>query len=569
MPVDDREIWVADSETDPFELGVIPEPFVWGVYHGYGVSNYWQFSDTDEFVDFVSKRNILLYAHNGGKFDWHFISHRFESGSDLLIINGRLARFTIGKCEFRDSFNLMPVSLEQYNKMKFDYSKMHRTQRHLHMPEISKYLKSDCVNLWNMIHGFDRDYGRHITQATAAMKFWTQRLKKKVPRSDSDFYDFIKPFYYGGRVQCFEQGDFMADTMSVDINSAYPFAMLSNHPYSTTYKIKPGKPRKLLKNWGPLLFVIEANSKGAFPYRGTNKKLYFPDDGEVRKYTVTGWELIAALETETADNIRFIEYIEFDETENFSEYVNYFWELRQEFKNKGDHGGEFYCKIFLNSLYGKFGMDIRKHKNYVLHSRDKFKELSYELGDGETIQNFKEWIIHAEQAKQGKKRFYNLATAASITGYVRAMLWRAICEAERPFYCDTDSITATSFSDSVKLSKQLGEWEIENHYDRVIVCGKKLYAMHSRTKAPNCDGATCTNRKHWKMASKGARLEFDDLIKIAAGEKVNYNNIVPTFSMSKEKPTFVSREIKSTASDIRFIPRAYDPKYQNVTEITE
>jgi hypothetical protein len=174
------------------------------------------------------------------------------------------------------------------------------------------------------------------------------------------------------------------------------------------------------------------------------------------------------------------------------------------------------------------------------------------------IQDFREWVIHSEQAKTGKKRFYNLATAASITGYVRAMLWRAICAATRPMYCDTDSITAESFGPDVSLSKELGDWEIEYKYDRVIICGKKLYAMHHA-------GEPLNEKASWKLASKGARLEFSDLIKIASGEKVNYNNIVPTFSMNKSKPTFVSRQIKGTASDIRFIPRRYDPKYDDVT----
>jgi len=169
---DHRKIWVADSETDPFELGVIPAPFIWGVFNG---TDYWEFDTTDEFLDFVSAKDVLLYAHNGGKFDWHFCSHRFEPDSDLLIINGRLARFVIGKCEFRDSFNLMPVALEQYNKTKFDYNKMHRLHRANYMDEIRSYLYDDCENLWNMVNGFDKTYGRHITQASAAMHFWKYR----------------------------------------------------------------------------------------------------------------------------------------------------------------------------------------------------------------------------------------------------------------------------------------------------------------------------------------------------------------------------------------------------------
>lgn len=555
----DCQIWVADSETDPFEVGLIPAPFIWGVFHGYGDGLYREFTDTDEFVDFVSEQDIIIYAHNGGKFDWHFLSHRFEPDTDLLIINGRLARFNIGKCEFRDSFNLMPVALEQYNKMDFDYTKMHKLYRDDHMDEIRTYLKSDCENLWNMVHGFEKEYGRHITQATAAMKFWNIRLKNKVPRSDSYFYDLIKPFYYGGRVQCFEYGDFTLDAQSIDINSAYPFAMLSPHPYSIHPIEIDGKPRELMDKWGPMFFTIECNAKGAFPYRGTNGSLYFPDDGERRIYQISGWELIAAIETDTADDILFISHMKFDETKDFSEYVNFFWNRRQEFKQRGDKGGEFYCKIFLNSLYGKFGMDPRKHKSYSLHRSGDMKNLMDALTETQSIQNFKEWLILSEQETTGKKRFYNLATAASITGFVRAMLWRSICNAERPLYCDTDSITAKAFGKEITLSKELGDWDLEYNYDRVIVCGKKLYAFHKR-------GESMDEKKAWKIASKGARLTYEDLIQIAAGQTVQFNNIAPTFSMSKPKPSFVSREIKATASNIRTVPRRFDPKYQDSAE---
>jgi hypothetical protein len=568
MPKDTREIWVADSETDPFELGLVPEPFIWGLYHDYGDGLYREFVDTDDFVDFVSKQRIILYAHNGGKFDWHFISHRFEPDSDLLVINGRLARFTIGNCEFRDSFNLMPVALEQYQKMKFDYTKMLKAYRDEHMDEIREYLKDDCVNLWNMVHGFDEAYGRHITQASAAMHFWKTRLGNKVPRSDARFYDTMKPFYFGGRVQCFEYGDLTGDFQSVDINSAYPYAMLSPHPYSLEYEIKDGAPKKRRSSWGPMLFVVECVARGCFPYRGTNQNLYFPADDIPRRYFVTGWELLAALETETIEEMTILEHYEFEETRDFSEYVMHFWNLRQEFKAEGDKGGEFYCKIFLNSLYGKFGMDIRKHKNYKLKPRSEIPKLIARMSDGETIQDFREWAILCENAGTGRKKFYNLATAASVTGFVRAMLWKAICKADRPLYCDTDSITAQAFGPEVTLSKELGDWEIEYEYDRVIICGKKLYAMHKR-------GTSLDNGDNWKMASKGAKLTHKDMIKIAAGEVVKFDNIAPTFSVNKERPTFISRDIRATARDITTVPERFDPLFvhneenENVTEVTD
>jgi len=106
----------------------------------------------------------------------------------------------------------------------------------------------------------------------------------------------------------------------------------------------------------------------------------------------------------------------------------------------------------------------------------------------------------------------------------------------------------------VILSSQLGDWEVEHEYDRIAVCGKKLYAMHIAGKSERSKTA-------WKIASKGARLTFREIIKIASGEKILYNNPVPTFSVSKAKPTFVHREIQATASDIRVVPRGYDPTF--------
>ena len=70
---------VADSETDPFEHGRVPEPFIWGLFDG---RKYYEFSSTDEFVTHIKDRPYDLYAHNGGKYDWHFPvePHRTRNG---------------------------------------------------------------------------------------------------------------------------------------------------------------------------------------------------------------------------------------------------------------------------------------------------------------------------------------------------------------------------------------------------------------------------------------------------------------------------------------------------------
>lgn len=554
------EIWVADSETDPFDYDIIPKPFIWGLFNG---SEYHEFTDTDKFIDFVAKKEIVLYAHNGGKFDWHFLSHRFEPGSPMLVIAGRLSRFTIGKCEFRDSINIYARPLESYQKEKFDYDKMEASVRHLYMDEIRDYLKSDCENLFDLVTDFVSEYGFNITTASAAMKYWRYSLptgRNKVPRSDGLFYDTFKRFFFGGRVQCFEQGDIKIDALSADINSAYPNAMMQEHPYGLIYSCEQGKPRKKPKKWGPMFFDIECIAHGAFCYRGKNGALYYPDDSETRLYHVTGWELLTAIDTNTASDIKILQHYDFAELKDFSNYINYFWDKRLEYKEAGDKHGSDFAKLMMNSLYGKFASDVSRYKENFLVPKDEFYSefIDTELTDTDSWHEFREWVLVSRDQDTSKKKYFNLATAASITGFNRAKLWRAITECERPLYCDTDSITAVSFDTdkSVTLGSELGEWEIEHEYDRVAICGKKLYAFHTR-------GEKMNKKSSWKIASKGSRLEFADILKVAAGETVNWKSIAPTFSVAKSEPSFISREIKETAGDSRIVPRRYDPKYQD------
>jgi len=557
-----KEIWVADCETDPFRFGVIPKPFIWGVYNG---TKYWEFlgtgkdfyctdKDHRKLINFLKKRDIIIYAHNGGKFDWHFLTKFMEVDQEMLIINGRLSKFSIGKCEFRDSFNLIPVGLNQWNKTKFDYTKMHYSERANHLPEIKSYLKDDCTDLYNMLTEFQKEYGMHISQASAAMSIWRNKSGEKIPRTGALFYDTFEPFYFGGRVQCFKYGDIKKPALSIDINSAYPFAMKSQHPYSTHYDIRTGKPLHDFKNWGPIFFTIECVARGCFPYRTTTGALYYPADDVARIYYVTGYELQAAIETKTIDDLLFIEHYVFEETTDFGEYVDYFYERRLQAKADGDKGKDLFAKLFLNSLYGKFCADPRKYKTHVLKHTSQLESILSELEDGETFKHFHEWIIVSTPNELGEyTKFFNLATGASITGFVRAMLWRKIQEAKGVVYCDTDSITAEAFP-GTKFTKVLGDWDLEFYYNRVVVCGKKMYAYRKAGKLKR-------NESRWKKASKGAVLTYQQIIKMAKGELVFFNNDAPTFSASKAEPTFVSRELQMTATDITSVPRSIDPLF--------
>jgi hypothetical protein len=331
--------------------------------------------------------------------------------------------------------------------------------------------------------------------------------------------------------------------------------MLSPHPISLDYTQGTGSPDFGPEEYGPCFFTVRGIARGAFPYRALNKMLYFPADDTERIYTVTGWELQAALETETIENPRIISWTRFGECIDFADYVNYFWNERKKAKASGDKGRDHYCKIFLNGLYGKFAADPREYHNYVLR---KISDLPEVVQNAQDFSFFREWLLVIEEAKKERLQFYNIATAASITGLVRANLWRAILKAETPFYCDTDSITALGFR-GLEIGDELGQFGIEGQYDRVIVCGKKLYAFHKVGRP--WDDSLEMGQKNWKKATKGARLTAPELAQIAAGQAVEFRPEVPTFSVRTNEPRFTKRVLKITAADVTRVPIQFDPLF--------
>ena len=519
-----KEIWAVDSETDPFKAGRVPSPFIWGAYNG---SEYHSFTKTDEMVDFFVDKDVIVYAHNGGKFDWHFILHRLEQFEPLMVISGRLSKFKIGLCEFRDSINILPFPLSAYQKDEIDYGIMEASEREKphNKKEIAKYLKSDCVYLWDMVTQFIDRYGLHLTQAGAALKVWEKMSGVKAPETNQFFYESFAPYYYGGRVECFKIGMIDYDFKVVDINSAYPDGMMKKHPYGSTYDVSDSLPAGR-GNVERSLIKVRCVARGCFPFRGDNG-LEFPKDDFVREYNITGWEFLAAIETETIEEWEIVEVLTFSETISFEGYINHFYKMKDDCKVSGDKAGYIFAKLFLNSLYGKFGANPDKYDEYTI-VRPQYIQAA-EGEDYSYCAQLGEWALCSRPLAEDKQRYYNAAVAASITGYVRAKMWRSINECEGVIYCDTDSIACTSTGALELHPTQLGAWDIEAECDSGGVAGKKLYAFHIK------DGG-------YKTASKGVRLNAEEILKVAAGEDVTYNPENPSFSL-KRGVKFNSRKV--------------------------
>lgn len=561
-----RKFATADCETDPFKNGRVPIPFIWGHYTLEEGFKY--FFETKDFVDFIRDREEIIYFHNGGKFDVHFLFEYIDEQSDVMVVNGRIAKIKIGKAELRDSFMLLPVPLSAYKKDDFDYNKMEKENRKANMPEIHTYLSNDCIYLYEILAKNFALYGQKISLASSAFDFWHKKhstLKYK-PKSPAGFFKTYQPYYFGGRVECFKKGIVEEKFNVYDIRSAYPRAMLEEHPYGTEYKVSTKLPDTGIEI---CLVKFRGRSFGCLPHR--DKGLKFSHDEVDRNYFATGWELKAGLEAGTI-KIRTIERVtKFTQTINFKDYVGFFYEEKE--KHRTVKGAEYLlAKLYLNSLYGKFGQNSEDHRNYEL-IEPQYIQSQLETCCENTCKNYNDYcgiIEHRNWTyenllgklalvscpiREEKRHYYNVVTAASITGFVRAYLYEQLRRAENLLYCDTDSIACTGFQG--KIGNEIGDWEDEGSFIRAAIGGKKLYAFEKSDEDKNKSISKrekelerkLTKQERYdagfKISSKGVRLSAGEILDIASGEEIEYKNIAPTFSIGNE-PKFVKRKVKRT-----------------------
>lgn len=524
---DQRPFWAGDCETDPFLNGRVPKPFIWGLYTGH---SFHTFRTAQEFVDFIKDHDVIVYFHNGGKFDMHFLLEWINLAEEIKVIGGRLVVAKIGKAELRDSWNILPVALKVFGqKLEIDYRFMEADVREQHMPQIIEYLSVDCSDLWNNINRFEIDYGRHLTQAGASMAQWKKISGLKPPKTDRHFFAKFSQYYGGGRVECFRKGHINEPSKIFDIRSAYPWAMLHEHPYAPDY-IETAFPRTVNPT---SMLKLTCISAGALHWRDDKGSMIFPNDNEKRTYHTTGHEYLAAMETGSLRDVTLINSIDFLGLQDFKVYINHFYEKRKVAREAGDVPQTVFTKLLMNSLYGKFAANPDNYGNFMcVDFADMNNHEDYTF-DGMIGPH----VLLKRPLDFWQENFINVATAASITGMVRAKLWRAINGCDGPIYCDTDSLICRDAPD-LELGKELGQWNHEGDAHEGFVAGKKMYAFYGQFE----------DDKTEKLASKGVRLSAAEIKKAAMGETITAKSEAPTFTLKgKRRVYFQERRVRSTA----------------------
>jgi len=529
-----RKIVTGDCETDPFKFGRIPKPFIWCIFDG---EVYHTFKTAKEMVEFLKDKEWIVYFHNGGKFDYFFMLEYLEPFDFIMDINGRLAKFKIGLCEFRDSYNIIPQPLAAYKKDEFDYTKLEANVRQKHWKEIMHYLHNDCLFLYEIVSVFVEEYGMNLTLAAAAFKYFNKEFNpEENQKTDKIFYDDFAPFYYGGRVECFKKGLIPHKVNCYDIKSAYPTAMCLEHPYGDTYDVLECLPKTGIEQ---CFIELECISYGAFPFRSKGESLAFPNDEKRRIYKVTGWEYLAAKECNDIYDVKIINVYRFHQTITFKPYIKHFYSMKE--KAKKETPEYVISKLFLNSLYGKYAANPARYCETYICPMD-YIQMSCEALDMEYAGTLGKWAVLESPLPEEKQNYYNVATAASITGWVRAYLYKSMKKCKGVVYCDTDSIFCKEAN--LNFDGKLGAWDLEGEFKAGGgIGGKKLYAFEYIK--PIKDKKTGKVLKTHKQASKGARLTAKEILRVCQGEIIKYKAIAPSFSLKREV-FFLEREIRMT-----------------------
>lgn len=506
---------VIDAETDPFLFGRVPDPFIWGYWNG---SEYREFRTTQDLCIFLRMRpgSELIYAHNGGRFDFHYLLPYVDDG-EIMVINGRLARVGIGEHELRDSALILPMPLSAYKKDEIDYTKFEKDVRDKHMGEIRPYLKNDCIYLREMVMHFIDEFGPALTLAGAALKDLVSRCSLQKPKTSRRYHEALQPFYKGGRVEA-RTGEWDGPVRLYDINSAYPWAMAKcRHAWGSSFTIDK-KPRKLARYRAEGFYKVSGPETWVFP-RATDEGATYRDSEEIVEYCVTGHELNVALELGWTG--RVVEAWMPEGTVSFAPFINFHYERKK--RSAKDSPEYILSKLVMNSSYGKLGCNPDNWRRYFLTpdacGPDEDWYLSGEMGNR---------FLYERRLYEEEETWLDVATAASITGAVRAKLAKAMACVGRAnvLYCDTDSLFL--LNKRLDCGTALGEWSEEAVFKRVWIAGKKIYYGEGDTEKVRC---------------KGARLTGQEIIELVKGGEVEYHRPSPTFSIGKPVH-FITRRLK-------------------------
>ena len=473
------------------------------------IKKFWY--DVDEFTK--SGKSTTIYGHNVG-YDvnvvhaidvlvvklGYVVTSVFDKGSYILKLQKQITPKRKKTITFLSTGNYFPGKLANIaktfgfpEKKEFDFTKGT-------FLEAIPYCKRDVEICRVAMEGFRKlltDYDLGPMRPTiAGQAFATFCYKFMDPDKPIFIHDHEKATtlerksYHGGRVECFRIGHFTGDFYKLDVNSMYPAAMISKKfPTKLKFYRKRCTVNQLKdfikKGFGVIadVRIKESTTEPHIPYQGKTK-LIFP--GGEFNVTLATPEIIYCLNKNIVLEVNEISVYEMHTI--FKNYVEFFYTRRDEAKAKKDGMLSNMFKLFLNSLYGKFG---QKSNNWVLVGQcdPTLYRIETECrtdGTRKEVKYLGGSIFEHEKTTEAYNAF--CAIASHVTSYARQMLagYMEIAGRENIYYCDTDSLFTNKIAYEKILasggidSNIIGKLKLEEQHKNMSLFGAKDYNLDGK-----------------------------------------------------------------------------------------
>jgi len=393
-----------------------------------------------------------------------------------------------------------------------------------------KYIdESDLGNFSFTISGQAMNAFRH--------RFMTQPI---FIHANDKLVDLERDGYFGGRSECFFIGDLPEfHFYMVDVNSMYPWVMANKRlPVKAIghYKdMRLGRAQECLRQYGMMARCRVQARQPRYPYR-KNGKLLFPV-GEFETVLTTP-ELVTGIMYGDVKSIG--ECAVYELSHIFYNYVYHFYNERLNFTRAKDTVKAFLCKLFLNSLYGKFAQKSPKWETVAVddpgenrtwteyNTRDR-KNHTYRVING-TVE---------EQVGKYEGRDSFVAIAAHITAHARAKLWelRGIAGPANVYYVDTDSLIVNraglvNLHDYIN-DGALGMLKVEREAEKCTIRNVKDYKFgeYSRIKGVKKDAVELAPGVYEQKEFEGPR----QALKQGYSGEVHIKTVVKTVNSRYDK----------------------------------
>lgn len=494
----------------------------------------YQFKTIEEFIGIIqyhnrSKQMLHLFAHNIG-FDIRVLHLPEEFNligyeSEPPIINQMAFIWRVksdrGTYLFLDTANLGVRSVGQLGQ-DLGFPKQDIDLTTANQEQLFEYCQQDVEILVKFVLEYIRYIDHNglgsfkVTLASQALTAFRTRFMTTAPviHNDQNAINLERKAYHGGRVECFRIGkQDRRNWFYVDVNSMYPAAMMgSDLPiqflgYSESPRMKEFRIR--MKNYYVIADVLIDTTEPVYPYM-TKDKLLFPI-GRFRT-TLNHPELEYALKA--GHILKVYASAQYKMGSLFESYVNFFYDEKTKHTKEGNKTQKTISKLYLNSLYGKFGQSEPHREEYcTTEFKGVYRESTSNVDTGEHYQYIAWYGKIYKEYKQGETTFSCPYIASAITAKARMLLWLYIKQAGRSnvAYCDTDSlvISAKGFRRLLPYVGQdrLGALKLEAQSKHYQLFGNKDYIFGEDTKHKGIPPkALKINQEQWEY------LEFEGML---------------------------------------------------------